>query len=452
MKVKAYLLPIVMFLATAFAMAQEDNQFKKIELEKKDNNGNVTKTVTVVPADELDKNLKNLNLPADVQTKFQEHFDNNYSNDENYVFSHSEDGTSYEIEINNEDDVYYADDVVIGNDGKRVEIIRKNKNHTLLPNFTKDRYVMGYSGERGEQAFLGVHVKGFNFNESSNMKDVRGVEVEKLEEGEAAFNAGLEVGDVITEINGIKTPSPSLFKDAVAELEPREEVTFTYYRNGAKQTSNAIAGVAKSGVWNFNFPNRDTGFLKEFNWNVRKAQLGIMVSDDENGAKITKVNEESAAEEAGLQEGDIITKINDIEIKNGEELSETIREMEVGDEIDIEYLRDGNSMKTKATLKKGSFYQFYLPEGKELNWDFDESSFQKSLEELNLQLAELQPNMEEIQLEIEQNMENLEPQLKQIEQQLEQQMKELEPQLEQQMKELEPQLEKLSKDLEEQVL
>ncbi len=53
--------------------------------------------------------------------------------------------------------------------------------------------------------------------------------------------------------------------------------------------------------------------IREFRMNPpsNKALLGVQSKVVQEGAEITEINKESAAENAGLKEGDIITKIND---------------------------------------------------------------------------------------------------------------------------------------------
>ena len=59
----------------------------------------------------------------------------------------------------------------------------------------------------------------------------------------------------------------------------------------------------------------------------------------------------SAAEVAGLQEGDIITAIDGNAALRVEKVSDAIQSKNVGDVITINYLRGGDSMQTTATLK-----------------------------------------------------------------------------------------------------
>jgi serine protease Do len=69
------------------------------------------------------------------------------------------------------------------------------------------------------------------------------------------------------------------------------------------------------------------------------------------GVFITGIQEGSAADQAGLQEGDIIQRIDSIELYSSAEFSERIARRRPGDKITIDYLRNGKSRTTSATLK-----------------------------------------------------------------------------------------------------
>jgi serine protease Do len=102
----------------------------------------------------------------------------------------------------------------------------------------------------------------------------------------------------------------------------------------------------RSGGWSYS----GDGDVLNMN-NAKTAFLGVTWNDVDNGAKITEVTNESAAEKAGLKKGDIITKIGDTKIEEGE-LSETIHKYKPEDKVTITYMRDGKEQKTTATLGK----------------------------------------------------------------------------------------------------
>ncbi|HLO71849.1 MAG TPA: PDZ domain-containing protein [Flavipsychrobacter sp.] len=87
-----------------------------------------------------------------------------------------------------------------------------------------------------------------------------------------------------------------------------------------------------------------------------KAMLGVYTRSDKkiNGAEIERVMPGSAADEAGLESGDIITHINDIAIKDGKQLSDEIAAFKPGEKVSITYERNGKSKLTDAELSKAN--------------------------------------------------------------------------------------------------
>lgn len=85
--------------------------------------------------------------------------------------------------------------------------------------------------------------------------------------------------------------------------------------------------------------------------NVQRAFLGVVPVDKTGGVYLADVVANSSGEKAGLQEGDYITKIQNKEIKTAPQLLETLAQFRPGDEVNIEYVRNGNKMTTTAELK-----------------------------------------------------------------------------------------------------
>ncbi len=85
-----------------------------------------------------------------------------------------------------------------------------------------------------------------------------------------------------------------------------------------------------------------------------KAFLGVGTENIEGseGVSVTNVTKESAAEKAGLKEGDVITKINDTRITNPGELTRAIGVYKPEEKITITYKRDKKEQKATAMLTK----------------------------------------------------------------------------------------------------
>ncbi|GIH23773.1 hypothetical protein Aph01nite_20830 [Acrocarpospora phusangensis] len=83
--------------------------------------------------------------------------------------------------------------------------------------------------------------------------------------------------------------------------------------------------------------------------------LGVSVSDasgDTPGALVGPVTPGSPAEKAGLQQGDIITKIDDTPIDAGETVVGIIRGHQPGDKINLTYLRNGQPATVTISLEE----------------------------------------------------------------------------------------------------
>lgn len=89
----------------------------------------------------------------------------------------------------------------------------------------------------------------------------------------------------------------------------------------------------------------------EYNFNSMNGTfLGVSTEKDENGARITNVSKGSAAEKAGLKEGDVITKVDKKKINNPDDLVEAISSYKPKEEVKIYFNRNGKSDDVKATL------------------------------------------------------------------------------------------------------
>jgi serine protease Do len=83
-----------------------------------------------------------------------------------------------------------------------------------------------------------------------------------------------------------------------------------------------------------------------------KAVLGVVTGKADDGARITSITKESAAEKAGLQKDDVITQVGSKKIEDPDDLVESISNYKPNDKVDITYKRNGKENKTSATLNE----------------------------------------------------------------------------------------------------
>lgn len=83
-----------------------------------------------------------------------------------------------------------------------------------------------------------------------------------------------------------------------------------------------------------------------------KAMLGVTTSRTEQGVTIMSVAEGSAAEIAGLKEGDILKEVDRNKIETPDDLSNAIKDKSAGDKVTLVYVRDNKQNTAVAELKK----------------------------------------------------------------------------------------------------
>jgi putative serine protease PepD len=82
------------------------------------------------------------------------------------------------------------------------------------------------------------------------------------------------------------------------------------------------------------------------------AYLGVQVSRSTSppGAELAEVIAGTPADEAGLEAGDVITKLDSTTIASPDDLSDVIDEKKPGDELEVTYVRDGETHTVTVTL------------------------------------------------------------------------------------------------------
>ena len=86
------------------------------------------------------------------------------------------------------------------------------------------------------------------------------------------------------------------------------------------------------------------------------ARLGIQVADagtaaeGSGGAKVGQVSDGSTAADAGLQQGDVITRVGDHAITDADSLVATIRSYRPGDKVEVTWTSGGQEQTATLAL------------------------------------------------------------------------------------------------------
>ena len=138
-------------------------------------------------------------------------------------------------------------------------------------------------------------------------------------------------------------------------------ITSAKYSNNGSYSEATIEGIG------FAIPMNDvSGIIKDLiahGYVTGKPNVGVLLDDiDANalrygipdGAEVMAILEGSCAQKAGLQVGDIITKVNDTEITSVTGLQDAVKAYHAGDKVTFTVYRDGESQDLLLTLDESN--------------------------------------------------------------------------------------------------
>ena len=278
-------------------------------------------------------------------------------------------------------------------------------------------------GETGN-GYIGVRLQELtdDVRKGLDIEVRKGVLVSGIEDEAPAGAAGIEEGDVIVKFNGKTIASADELRDAVRVVEPGAQARVAVVRDGKEQTFTVTVGERPEQfgfIWNSD--GEPMRFAREFAM-FGGPRLGVEARelDDDGlasyfGAKkgegvlVLSVDDESVAGKAGVQAGDIISRVGDETIEDVRDVREALRDYDQGDEFDITVLRHGKSQSLKATMddqkhefaftmpRHGAFHAPRAPRPPReprMLWRENQDDLRRELDELKKELQELKEELE----------------------------------------------------------
>jgi serine protease Do len=198
-----------------------------------------------------------------------------------------------------------------------------------------------------------------------------GVLVSRVVKGEAAEKAGIKRYDVIQYMNGEKIRRPDDLTEVVRACKPGSEAKIKLVRDGKEIEIPVIIGEFKPREGeDFKFIPPSVGKeFKEFKFKSQGAFLGVRLQSLANkdlaeyfgvkaggGALVLAINEGSPAEKAGFKAGDVIVQLHGKEVANPEDVPKILADLEKGDKVEIQIIRQKNKMTLNAELDESKWF------------------------------------------------------------------------------------------------
>lgn len=178
-----------------------------------------------------------------------------------------------------------------------------------------------------QRAFLGIIMRDIDaeFAEEKDLLNLSGVYIDDIVQAGGADEAGIKKGDVIMGINNAEVNSGSQLLEQLSRYRPGDKINVKVNRDGAEKSFTVLLKNRRG----------DTGIIQKGNDVILGAEFEKAGADllgklgFSYGVQVTSVGEGKFSE-IGIYDGFIITKINDRQIKEVEDISTVLDQVKGG--------------------------------------------------------------------------------------------------------------------------
>ena len=205
------------------------------------------------------------------------------------------------------------------------------------------------------RSYIGVQIQPIDDTSAKalGLKSSMGALVANVISDGPADKAGIETGDVIVEFDGMSIKSVDHLRNNVSISKPDASYSLTVVRDGRKKSFKVKLEKMPSddqlAVENQKQSTNELGIeVSELNPSIRR-EYGVESQDF--GIVVTKVLLDSPANEAGIQTGDLITRVGSRRCRSVKQFDSLIKNTKRRGMLMLHIKRDGNAQYVTLDLK-----------------------------------------------------------------------------------------------------
>ncbi len=216
--------------------------------------------------------------------------------------------------------------------------------------------------EKGKvtRGFLGINIVNVDSDRAAafNLKTEDGAFVESVESGKPADKAGVKPGDTIVKVDSVPVKETRDLIGYVSGKAPGSKVQLEVIRDGKPVELTANLAERKDET-SGKEPEKTASDDSHERIGIQVTELTPQVRQmerlkaDVNGLLVVHVKEVSAAADAGIQEGDIITQVNGQKVGSTEDFGKVVSRAKKGDYLKLYVYHPRANVSTFALVKIG---------------------------------------------------------------------------------------------------
>ena len=206
------------------------------------------------------------------------------------------------------------------------------------------------------RSYIGVQIQPINDTAAKalDFKTRSGALVANVIEDGPADKAGIETGDVIVEFDGMMIKSVDHLRNNVSVSKPNNFYNLGVIRDGRKKSFKVKLEKMPNDdklALNVQTENSNELGIEVSNLNrLNRQEFGINSQDA--GIVVTRVLSESPSDEAGIQAGDLITRVGSRRCRTIKEFDALVKNTKRRGMLMLHIKRDGNAQYVTLDLKK----------------------------------------------------------------------------------------------------
>lgn len=181
-----------------------------------------------------------------------------------------------------------------------------------------------------QRALLGIQINDIDadFAKSKNLDTMEGAYVAAIADKSAAKEAGVQVGDIITKVDGQKVKTVAELQERISRFRPGDKVKITIDRNKSEKELTVTLKNMQG----------DTDVVKSYDPKVLGAQL-VPLSDSAKrslginyGLQVKEVTKGGKFHQAGITKGCIILRVNNNNVSTTDDVEKAIKQLKDSEE------------------------------------------------------------------------------------------------------------------------